>query len=728
VAARLAAVRGRLTLWLLVEGVGRVLLALLALFVVSFLLDYLFRLDTSQRAFLLLVMLAAHVWIGFTRLVRPLATPVSDDALLLAVESQHPPLAESLISAVQFERLGDQFAPHTSREFVRATIAQGLAAAEPVPFEAVVDRVRFRHNLLILLLAAAGVSALVVLGLVGNQWVTTWVRRNVLLQQAYWPQQTYLTILRADGGRLRIARGDDYLLQVDVTRDSRRVPDKVFLDFGDGRPSLALKRVDAPADDAASPVARFEAVLASVIEPFDLRARGGDAITEYVRVELVEPPALETVSLTLTLPAYAGGATEELPAGKGPYFVLPGSSLSLAGRSNKPLSGGFLVRDAERFPLQVSGEREISLALAPEKLATGTHVIELIDQEGLTAKRPASFGLRLRADREPRVRARLLGIGGMVTSRARLPLECRATDDYGLAAPRVEFRWRGAAEDRQEGTGTWPLPNAVTTPGVREALWPERWELESLAIPAGANLEFFLAVDDNDNYPDQPGQRVPNTGRSPDFSLRVVTDDELRSDLLRREKEQRQEFERLVKLQEELLTLARELDAQLGQNEDFTREQRDRFVQAAKNQKLIDTNSGSVAARMAGIVAEIENNQLEDPEGPLQSRLERKILQPLAALQETAFPAAVRLWEAARRTTGEFAPRRTALQETITHLEQTVREMRAILDEMSQAEGFQEAVNLLYELQKAQQEVLERTRQTRAEREKQILEGAESGK
>jgi hypothetical protein len=43
---------------------------------------------------------------------------------------------------------------------------------------------------------------------------------------------------------------------------------------------------------------------------------------------------------------------------------------------------------------------------------------------------------------------------------------------------------------------------------------------------------------------------------------------------------------------------------------------------------------------------------------------------------------------------------------------------------MVKAEGFQEAVNLLYEIQKAQTEVNDQTNKARQERIKRILEGA----
>ncbi len=56
-------------------------------------------------------------------------------------------------------------------------------------------------------------------------------------------------------------------------------------------------------------------------------------------------------------------------------------------------------------------------------------------------------------------------------------------------------------------------------------------------------------------------------------------------------------------------------------------------------------------------------------------------------------------------------------------LQKTIEKMKQVLALMVKSEGYQEAVNLLYEIQKSQQDVLERTIQEQQERIKRILEG-----
>lgn len=738
VADRLAALRTQIKLWFVLEGLAYVFWTALALGVGSFLLDYFFDLDLQQRTFLLVAGTIILLLVFAQRVIRPLSKPVSDDGLILEVERRHPELAEALISAVQFKRLGGNVNPHTSRAMIDATIERGAEAAQQVQFGDIINRSGLGQNLVLLIGALAVIAGLAFAGTV-EPHISAWFKRNILLQAASYPQDTYLEILRAENGRIRIPKGDDYLLQVAVMPESKVIPERVFVQFDDNRAPLAMKRSETT--DPGAP-AMFETVLANVIQSFKFRVRGGDDRTDYVTVDLVEPPALDELELTVTYPQYAGGQTETLPAGKGPYFILPGSSLKLTGTGNKPLAKAALAREGERFELGIASDNKVSGEVSAAQLKTGQYAIELTDSEGLTARRPTTFGLRLRPDREPKVRAKLVGIGGMVTARARLPLEIRVTDDYGLTEVAVPFVWRGDDEQRKEGNGKLPLPEAKIEPKKLELSFKDVLDLQPLDIPTATGLTFHVAASDNDDYQDDPALPAgPNVGKSPDFTIRVVTDEELRSDLLRREKEQRQEFERLAGQQLELLTFSRELEAQLNSG-DLTAEQKQKLSQTPKQQKLISTNANSVTQRLSSIVIEIANNRLEDKqeesstdEDPdaatidktrrsIGKRLQTRIVEPLIELQEAGFPAAVQKVEQARRVSGDAATRLPAVQELVKQQEEVHAAMLEILAEMSQAEGFQEVVNAMYELEKVQREVAERTKKANEERQKGIIEGS----
>jgi hypothetical protein len=740
--SRLAALRTQIKLWFVLEGLAYTFWTALALALGSFLLDYFFRLQLDQRTFLLVASVIVLLLVFAQRVIRPLSAPLSDDGLILEVERRHPELAEALISAVQFKRLGNNVNPHTSLAMVEATIERGSAAAQSVKFGDVINRSGLGQNFILLIGALAVIVGLAFGGTV-EPHIAAWFKRNILLQTATYPQDTYLEILRAENGKIRIPKGDDYLLQVAVKPESKVIPERVFVQFDDNRAALAMKPSEASGPNGEP---MFEVVLANVIQSFKFYVRGNDERTDYVTVELVDPPALDKLELAVTFPKYAGGHTETLPAGKGPYFILPGSSLKLTGVGNKPLAKAALAREGERFELGIASDNKVSGEVSAAQLKTGQYAIELTDSEGLTARRPTTFGLRLRADREPKVRAKLVGIGGMVTARARLPLEIRVSDDYGLTEVAVPYVWRGDDEQRKEGKGKLPLPEAKFESKQLELSFKDILDLEPLDIPTATGLTFHVAASDNDDYQDEPSQPAgPNVGKSPDFTIRVVTDEELRADLLRREKEQRQEFERLAGQQLELLTFSRELEAQLNSG-DLTAEQKQKLSQTPKQQKLIATNANSVTQRLSSIVTEIANNRLEekeeeapasdDPDSAtidktrrsIGKRLQTKIVEPLIELQSVGFPDTVQKLEHARRVSSDAATRQPAIADLVKQQEEVHAKMLEILSEMSQSEGFQEVVNALYEVEKQEKEVFDRTKKANEARQKGIIEGSGSSK
>ncbi len=711
VITRLSQLRSQMTRWFLVDGLSRVLWLIIGLCVLDLPIDWYFHMDKPQRVVMLALIGAAVAWLVWWRLVRPLSVEVSDDALCLQVEKGNKQLSEGLISALQFARMPDVAARGMSPMLVRQTVLYGTQAARNVNFGSVLDAKQFQVNVGLVVIALACVVGAGVGMAVKGSFLNTWFNRNVLLGDKLWPQKTYLDVKRVKDGKVKFPRGEDWTQVVEVTPDSEVVPENVYIDFRHSRgPSVqSMKKTpDRPRE--------FETVFSNVIEEFEFRARGGDAVSPWIQVELVETPAVDVLHLLVTPPKYTGEQVVELPAGKGPYFVLKGSSLKLSGKANKPLSEASLVIEGKKHPLELAQGTDFSGQLAAKDLLAGQYVIDLHDTENLTSRRPTAFGLRIRADREPRVRTKLIGVSGMVVPRARIPLNARISDDYGVTSVEVKYLWRDdVAQTTNEGK--LPLPAAKELLKKAEFAFDDVLDLEPLRIPTGTSLNFHVAALDNDDV------SGPNLGKSSDFLLRVVTEEELRTDLLRREKEQRQEFERLLKNEEDLLTDGKALQAGVTSAASLSQGQKDLLMQFQRRQKVIGTNVAAIAERLSGIVIEVLNNRIEDPAGKLEKRLREDIIRPMQEIADLGVPSAVAELDKARRLSAEAAPRGEALQAAVTRQQEIVDQMQEVLRHLVKSEGYQEAVNLLYEIQKSQQDVFDKTVKEKQDRIKGIIEG-----
>jgi predicted RNase H-like nuclease (RuvC/YqgF family) len=87
-------------------------------------------------------------------------------------------------------------------------------------------------------------------------------------------------------------------------------------------------------------------------------------------------------------------------------------------------------------------------------------------------------------------------------------------------------------------------------------------------------------------------------------------------------------------------------------------------------------------------------------------------------------PGVVQSLDGVRRQASAVMPRNEALAGALKQQEATIEKMKQVLALMVKSEGYQEAVNLLYEIQKSQQNVLDLTIKEQQERIKKLLEGA----
>jgi hypothetical protein len=715
IAQRLQALRSSITIWFVIDGLWRVLLSALAIFAVDLLLDWVFKLDRTSRSVLWVMMIGAIAMVAWRKLLVPLTSSINDDALLLEVERKHKELGESVISAAQFARISDLDRLGVSRSMVAATIDRGVSEANRIAFQEVLNGQRFWTNVFLLVVALVLTGGLGV-GIAMGGPLQIWANRNLMLGDARWPQETELEIVGVKDGVIRLPRGENWTQLVRVVNDSK-VPDSVFIDFypSRGRPSQTAKKL--PDND-------FEVTFTNVIEEFEFRARGGDAVTDPVQVKLVEPPAPKDLKLTVRAPKYAKEMIEELPAGKGPYYVLKGSTLIIKGKANKPLSKAELVIERGgadlspvRMPLTLKkGGSDFSGELGPEQLEAGKYILELTDEGGLKSKRPTSFAVNLKNDREPRFAApRVHGVSGMVIGKARIPYAAKITDDFAVTKVVLAYKWRGESSDAGDQGTTEPGSLAGTLPSDSVDL-SDVFDMEKLNLQPGSTLTLVIEATDNDDV------SGPNVGKSPEFAIRVVTEEQLRSDILRREKEQRQEFERLLKNQEDLLVDVKALAAGAGDAADFTDEQRLTLMGIQKRQNLVGTNVSGVATIFDAITIEVLNNRLEEPGGTLEKHLRDEIIAPMRKIVDKEVVGTVLALDRSRRVAQNAADRTQALKDAQTRQQEIVDTMNEILKHMAKAEGFQEAINLLYALDKEQKGVMVLTEEERAARIKKLLE------
>ncbi len=703
IAKQLARLRGQLTRWLTIHGAGRWLAIVLAIVVADVFIDRVFQMDLAQRSIMLTVMVCAAVWFLFTKVLRPLMFNTSDDALVAKVEQRVGGDSQQILSTLQLARESDLARTGTSKTLVDATIADGIEKAKSLDFSQALDHRQHRKDVG-LLTGGAIVAALLAIGILATSFLGTWFSRNVLLSSRQWPQPTYLEIAGAEDGSMVLPLGAKHKQIVTITEDSAVTDVNVNLEVE----GVSGNRTIYPMASTGKFDGRERVFEINVTNEFRFRASTSNGMqTEWVDVTYVEPPAVVDLQVVAKSPAYTG-LEPAILSGGGPYAVLEGSQIEISATYNKPLTSASLMAAGETFAIDLSAEQSAPLVFSvpadPTKgesikpLAGGEYELKLVDESGLANIRRSRFSITIKEDMSPKLRADLLGISGLVTTRAILPMSFQAADDYGLNQTWFHCRWREPEdlEDAPEKTKTVYFDGLPSERPVTEFKDAAVLDLEPLALPQGTSLRVTMNVEDS-----KP--ETPNQGVSKEFLLRVVSDEELRSDLLRREIEQRKSFEQIYQAQLELMSAvqvvgASEMVEGIDPNK-FHRALETKLIELIRDQKGIGTSVDRIANRFEEFLVEVKNNRLDEAENALapdqriETRFDEKIIRPIRSMDQNMISVANRNMDNCRRLASDALALDTAVDQTVEIQQQILEEMQLILGAMNTSENFQEIIN-----------------------------------
>ena len=437
---------------------------------------------------------------------------------------------------------------------------------------------------------------------------------------------------------------------------------------------------------------------------------GGDDKTVSFNARLLDRPHVERLTMRVMPPAYTHLDPTTLDNAQRSAQILPGSTVTISMETNKPVVTARLIAGRETVadvqpatsePNEASAENDASrdapaahrrFAVTIQPTQNRTLHFALIDAYGLENRQPERLAIRMTKDDPPRVHLRLPGVGEMITSEAILPIHYEFADAYGLATAGLTFMATRAEsmEDpivlsgfeprmkRFEGEIAWPVLTAALVPGERLAITAEARDFDTVS--------------------------GPNVAQAPEVTLRCVTRDELLAELARREQEFRADFERLVDAQEQLRG---QLLTALGRshNEERSAELLGMLAPLERRQRNIAGSINVVRQQFEQILAEMRVNQLATR--AVEERLGDGIIDPLTKLakRESVIAAdTIRRW--ARDTNPETASLIDPQQAIL------LSQMRNVLANMLQWEGYQEVVSMLREIIRLQNELEEETRRT----------------
>jgi hypothetical protein len=691
--ARLELFRGQVRTHMLLEGLARWLAELVAVALVSFLLDRLLRLGLPTRLtllFLALGFLAVEAW---RFIIAPLRLRLGHVGLAAAIdragsEKTRGSLAARVASVLELpELLKTPTAPSPS--MVRSAVLRCHEALDGVRFEQHLNGARRQA-------AISAIAALVVMPLllasINHRATGLWFRRYFLGSSEAWPQKTYLLVSDVKDGRLSVPRAEPFTLLV-ATKEGSVPPDTVTLRYREGRAartSVAMTRF-GPGD--------FRYDFPPLGAEAEVELSGNDDVQSFVIVP-VDRPRMTDLLLVSKHPTEPKPTPHNFAGQDADLSFLPKTDIQLSFTANVPVAKVNLKSNVAH-----PGEPDVKrlddqhFLLRWEQAAPVQLQIELIGAATGLASVPTPVAVGLKNDLPPRVSLTFSGVRSRVTPQARIPLAIQARDDYGIAKLDLITKAEIVAGGEGRAASTQPTTNPAATqpfsetaartlygpttqPTDLEIQQSHTLEVPSLKLPPGSVLQVTAAATD-------ACYLGPQTGASRTVTFRVVPPEELFREILLRQQGERAKFRKQIeeaqKVRDGLVAVATPQAAQA----------------LARQHRQIQREVARIGVSLGESMTEMKCNMLGGPEA--WELMDKNVLLPLKKLNEEAMTQQKDALDALKGDSAE------AVNQAVPRQEKIIATMQEILKQMSQWDSFVDVLNQLNELIKLETKVKDST-------------------
>ncbi|HUY31257.1 MAG TPA: hypothetical protein VMV69_00645 [Pirellulales bacterium] len=700
---QIGVVRCRARRLLLLYALSRVAGVVLAAATALVLADYLIHFqDRGVRILALAVLFGLGGWAGYRFLWTALFAAFSDVALALKIERRFPELADRLASTVQFLGQREDDPRAGSAVLRRAVIAETSAAVERLDLSKSLEpRPAYRA----LLVFGCVASLALLLAACGPRTTMIGLTRLVdPLGNATWPKSSHLVFKHPVE---RVALGQPFEVEV-IDAEGAPLPDEVFLHVryhGDG--TMRSEQVETMRLLDGAMTLRKD----SVTRPFAYRAVGGDDDSmPWIDLEVVEPPAVEQLTLSLHYPDYTGW-----PSGRSEPHIraLVGTRVELVAATTKPLRSAVLrVENGEAIPARLAddgygfslpGSRDAPFVVQK----SGSYWFELTDREGFAGGQQVRYEIRAVDDLAPSVAIEEPAANVYVTADAVVPLRIVAKDDLAIRSVATHYSRTDKTDEGETAVVLYDGPERVARPEgagpLSEAEQGESrriehgWDLRPLGLKPGAQLTIFAVAADY----------KPQLGRSPPRRLTIITPDELQDRLAERQEFILGELARVLKLEQEARGEVSGLEIQLRTVGRFEKQDVDHLQSTELTQRQVERGltgeSEGVITHIDGLLADLANNKVDSPE---IERHMRALLDEINALGDGPLPAAARELTAALKA-GQEQTAQSLLAQSLTGAaagqDQVIQSLEKMLGELSQWDNYRRFHRELGQLRREQE-------------------------
>jgi len=408
--------------------------------------------------------------------------------------------------------------------------------------------------------------------------------------------------------------------------------------------------------------------------PFNNLALEGHIYSRPFKITVLTPPAVKTLDLTVTPPAYTRHPALRLQRNVGDFSALPGSRVQIKITATKPVRfASFLFENGKALPLTVSGGRINGRFTVnqPQK-----YQIVLQDTSGSHNQNPITYQIGLLKDEAPFVEINKPGEDVESRLDASLLLRLTADDDYGLSKLFLHYQILSQYTLIRQDTSWKKLPLALRLKATLHKKLDYLWNFDKLPLSFGNELRYFASAVDNNSV---TGASV---GKSRVYSVRFPSLEEVFGAANKQQDEEQDKLKEVRRRAKELKEALTKIDREMKRIKKVDWEKKQRLSKAVKRQQTLEKKVAEIRKNLNEILNKLENKQLISEEalekyGKLQQLLQQvmtpELQKTLSKLQEAVDKADA---EQVRRALREFRLQQAAFEKSIERAMELLKQVR----------------------------------------------------
>ncbi len=661
-------------LFLAGKGLLMTVTALVGLAVLAFLIDMLFGLPPVGRMMLWTVFFTALAVgvIGFV--LYPLFKRFSDEALALEIGQKFGQIGDRLVDAMQL------WQTLQSNRYQYSTALSEVSIQETAQLVRQYDFAETIARRPLWLVGRGLLAGLVLFGLLAvlfpGRFSQTAMRFRYPAAETLSNERIGFTVMP---GTVKMLEGS--LLRIDIQTSGPELSSLQLLTKAAGE--------DWQTENLTAQTPRqFDLTFPSLRKSFQYYARSGQWQSETYTITITERPIVTEMQLRFEYPAYTHLPPVTREINDGEISALKGTTVDVIAKSNNPLDQAAIVFD-DNSRVQFSIRNQTQAEGRFRVMRNGNYRLELIDKDGVGNPNPLIYNIKMIEDEAPLVRILQPGQDADLGQEMKVDMTFAGVDDYGFS--RLDVRYYTNRDSTVKTERITVFKDRAT-----DFMQDYTWSVAPLDLLPEDVVTYWAELYDNDTV------SGPKMGRSPSYTLRLPSLNELYAEVDEQQSTQIESLDDILDEGRELKETLEEISREMQKNPQVNWEKQKELEKTLEKQKELQRNVENLAESLDKTMENLEKN------AEANMQIMEKMAQIQEMMQQVATPEMMQAMQKMQEAMQSLSPEEVqkameqmkgTQEEMLQRLDQTL----AMLKQLQKEQRMNAAVKKAQELEKRQE-------------------------